>query len=102
MMRYIVVGLSLLLTLSSSYIVYLQVNNSNLKLEISRVESSLILQNEAIDALALDYARYSKEVYENNKKASLRYKQIQLKDLQDCESKLREIEKSLSLFYQKQ
>lgn len=99
MMRYIVVGLSLLLVLCSSYIVYLQINNSSLKLELSRVESSLRLQNEAIDALALDYVRYSKEVYEKDKKTALRYKQIRLKDLQDCESKFGEIEKALRLFY---
>lgn len=99
MMRYVIVGLSLLLTMSASYIVYLQQKNSSLRSELSRVESSLKLQNEAINALALDYARYSKEVFEKDKKAELRYKKIQLKDLKDCEAKLEEIEKALQLFY---
>lgn len=99
MMRYVIVGLSLLLTLSSGYIVYLQARNNSLRLEVSRIEVSLKMQNEAIDALALDYARYAKEVDEKDRKAVLRYKRIRLKDLESCEAKLKEIEKALSLFY---
>lgn len=99
MMKYVIVGLSLLLVLSSGYIVYLQARNNSLRLEVSRIEISLKMQNEAIDALALDYARYAKEVDEKDRKASLRYKKIRLKDLESCEAKLKEIEKALSLFY---
>lgn len=99
MMKYVIMGLSLLLTLSSGYIVYLQARNNSLRLEVSRIEISLKMQNEAVDALALDYARYAKEVDEKDRKASLRYKKIRLKDLESCEAKLKEIEKALSLFY---
>lgn len=99
MMKYVIVGLSLLLTLSSGYIVYLQARNNSLRLEVSRIEISLKMQNEAIDALALDYTRYAKEVDEKDRKTSLRYKRIRLKDLESCEAKLKEIEKALRLFY---